>query len=196
MNPVFGAVVLAAGSARRFGGGKLIALWRGHPLVVCAAASALAAADGGPVVVVLGEGAPAVRETLSDPRLTFVVAAEHQLGLAHSLRAGLEALPSDLAGVFVFLGDMPAIPDSVGPLLRAALAVGALAAAPQCDGRRGHPVLFSSALAPQLSVLSGDQGAGRLLDDLGADVALISTQDRGVLFDVDCPADLAAGPAT
>lgn len=193
MTAVFGAIVLAAGSARRFGGDKLSAPWRGRPLVAWAAAAALAATDGGPVVVVVGERSAAVAAALTplaDAQLNLVFAPDHALGLAHSLRTGLGALPPDLAGVFVFLGDMPRIDDETPWLLRAALAAGAAAAAPQFGGRRGHPVLFGPALWPQLGELSGDHGAGGLLDRLGSALALVRAPHDGVLFDVDTPDDL------
>ena len=190
-----GAVVLAAGAGQRFGGGKLTALWRGQPLIVWAAQAALASCEG-PVVTVLGTFAPEVAAVLpSDGRLSTLIAEDHALGMAHSLKAGLSALPEGLDGVFVFLGDMPRVPASLAAVLIAALAGGALAAAPMCDGQRGHPVLIAARLLPQLLALTGDRGAGALLSGLGDDLALIETDNRGVLFDVDTRADLGDGGA-
>jgi molybdenum cofactor cytidylyltransferase len=54
-------------------------------------------------------------------------------------------------------------------------------------------VLFSAALFPQLLALSGDEGARQVLKSLGDRLTLIDTDDPGVLFDVDRPADLDAG---
>jgi molybdenum cofactor cytidylyltransferase len=88
---------------------------------------------------------------------------------------------------------MPAIPHTIGAPLAAALAAGALAAAPAHGGRRGHPVLFAAALFPRLAALSGDSGARALLDDLGPGLALVESDDPGVLLDIDTPDDLAAG---
>ena len=67
---------------------------------------------------------------------------------------------------------------------------GAAAAAPQFDGRRGHPVLFTAALYPRLLALSGDRGAASVLQSLGDTLALVDAPDDGVLFDVDRPSDL------
>ncbi len=194
MTAKVGAVVLAAGQARRFGGDKLLAIWRGQPLVVWAIRTALGASEG-PVIVVVDDPAGAVAALTADwrePRLTVVEAADHALGLAHSLRAGLAALPETVDGALIFLGDMPRIPPAMGPVLIRALTDGKLAVAPMFKGRRGHPVLVVRGLFPDIDRLEGDSGAGKLLGALGSAVALVESDDDGILFDVDTPADLAA----
>ena len=53
MTATVGAVVLAAGQARRFGADKLLEIWRGQPLVVWAIKASLSASEGPVIVVVL-----------------------------------------------------------------------------------------------------------------------------------------------
>jgi len=65
---------------------------------------------------------------------------------------------------------------------------GASIAAPGFRNARGHPVGFASAFYPQLSALSGDDGAKAIL--AGHRVLLIATDDSGVVRDVDTPRDL------
>lgn len=187
----FAAVVLAAGSARRFGGGKLLAPYRGAPLLH----GALAAARAAPVrsvTVVTGADAPAIAAVVRafDPAIGLVHAADHAEGMAASLRAGIAALPPGLAGAFIFLGDMPRIPQAVLPALAAAVRAGAPAAAPTFAGARGHPVLLGAALFGEALRLSGDQGARPLIQALGPHLASVEAPDDGVLFDVDKASDL------
>jgi molybdenum cofactor cytidylyltransferase len=133
-----------------------------------------------------------VREAAAGRAVTVERAAHWADGLAASLRAGLAATPADAAGAFIFLGDMPDIPaDMAGRLRDAWRATGALAAAPVCGGRRGHPVLLGRALFAAAGALTGDRGAGALLAGLGPRLATVETDDPGVLFDVDTPAALA-----
>lgn len=182
------AVVLAAGAGARFGGAKLTSPWRGGRLIDGAVAAALAAPVR-TVAVVIGAD-PAVAQALGrDPRLRLVHAVDHAQGMAASLRAGISALPADAAGAFVFLGDMPLIPIVILRPLALALAQGAAAAAPLWAGHRGHPVLFSRTLFPDLLALAGDQGAKSVLDGLGGRLALVESPDEGVLFDVDFRTD-------
>jgi len=191
------AIILAAGAGSRFGGGKLLAPWRGGVLLDGALAAAFAAPVRGVTVVwgadpAVAEAAEAFAERGGNrERLRLVHAVRHAEGLSASLAAGVAALPDDGEGVYVFLGDMPRIPTGLAAPMAAALAHGALAVAPAFQGRRGHPVLFARSLWPRLLALSGDRGAGELLRELGEAVALIPAADHGVLYDVDRREDLA-----
>jgi molybdenum cofactor cytidylyltransferase len=192
------AVVLAAGSGSRFGGGKLLAAY-GEGVLLEAALRAAFAAPARAVTVVTGAEADrveaaarrfAARQGAAD-RLRIVHAPHHAEGMGASLRTGVASLPSDASGVFVFLGDMPRVPAGVLAPLAEAVAAGAAAAAPMFRGRRGNPVLIGATLFPDVLALQGDAGARAILQGLGERLALIEAPDDGVLFDVDQPSDLA-----
>ncbi|HWF78155.1 MAG TPA: NTP transferase domain-containing protein [Caulobacteraceae bacterium] len=190
------AIVLAGGSGSRFGGGKLTHAWRGGALIDGALAAAFAA-PARSVTVVTGADAKVATAARAYAarsgqlkRLRIIHCADHAEGMGATLRAGIASLPTDADAAFVFLGDMPTVPPAIPPALAAALDAGAPAAAPRFDGRRGHPVLFSAALFPQLRALTGDQGARDVLRALGPRLALVETDDPGVLVDIDSPDDL------
>ena len=187
----FAAIVLAAGSASRFGGGKLLADWNGAPLLH----AALAAARAAPVqdiVVVTGADPEAIGGIVRtfDRAIRVTHAPDHAEGMAASLRAGIAALGTDITAVFVFLGDMPRVPLAVLSSLAEAVRQGAPAAAPVFQGRRGNPVVLSRDLFDQVAQLRGDVGARGVLDSLGQALACVTSPDDGVLFDVDTRADL------
>jgi molybdenum cofactor cytidylyltransferase len=185
----FHALVLAAGSGSRFGGGKLTAPWRDGVLID----GALAVARAAPVDqvwVVVGADAGVATHAAAQGSLRIVAAADHALGLSASLKAGVAALPADAAGALVFLGDMPLIPQTVlAPLVRA-VKEGAPAAVPVWQGRQGHPACISRALFPQIDALQGDRGARSVLDGLADALVLIPALDAGVLLDVDRPEEI------
>ena len=187
----FEAIVLAAGSGVRFGGGKLTAPYHGVPLLHAALVAARAAPVRS-VTVVTGAGADAVSAAARafDPAIRIVHAADHAEGMAASLRAGVVTLPVDADAAFLFLGDMPHVPHGVLDPLAEAIRGGARAAAPVFQGKRGHPVVLSRALFAAVGELTGDTGARPLLAGLGARLVLVEAPDDGVLFDVDTPADL------
>ncbi|MDP3659894.1 nucleotidyltransferase family protein [Phenylobacterium sp.] len=193
----FEAIVLAAGSGSRFGGGKLLAPWKAG-LLIEAALGAAFAAPVERVIVVTGADAERVARAARDfaerirraGDLKLVRAADHAEGMGASLRTAAAEVSSQAAGVFVFLGDMPRIPHAVlGPLAQA-VRDGAAAAAPVFAGKRGHPALIGRALLPGLLTLQGDAGARGVLGALGPRLALVEAPDDGVLFDVDAPDDL------
>jgi molybdenum cofactor cytidylyltransferase len=194
-------VVLAAGSATRFGGGKVRAPLAGRPLV----AHVLAAARGAGVarlVLVLGRDAAAVRAALAedDPAtLAGVLVAVNpapERGLASSLRLGIVVATATPApdAVLVMLGDQPRVsPATIGALREAAVAVppGTIAVAPahEEDGSP-NPVLLLPAGWAEATRAEGDRGLGPLLaarPDL-----VVRVPVAGANPDVDTPADLAA----
>ncbi len=187
----FAAIVLAAGSASRFGGGKLLADWNGAPLLY----AALAAAKVSPVdevIVVTGADSQAVAAIVRtfDPAFRLVHAAEYAEGMAASLRAGVAALSPEIAATFVFLGDMPRVPHSVLRPLAEAVHRGAPAAIPMFAGRRGNPVVLGRDLFAEVAQLRGDVGARPILERLDSALAKIVASDDGVLFDIDTRTDL------
>ena len=193
------ALVFAAGQGARFGGGKLTAGWAGGAVLDGALAAAFASSATS-VIVVTGAHAEQVTAAADAfaadrpdaARLRIVHAPDHAQGLSASIRAGVGALPDGLEAALLFLGDMPRVPHGVLEPLLEAVAAGATAAAPRFNGRRGHPVAVAASLFPKLLTLQGDRGAGPVLEALGTSLALIDTDDDGVCFDVDWPADLMA----
>lgn len=178
--------MLAGGAGARFGGAKLSAPWRGAPLISAALAAACASPAAGVTLVTGADPALAdlARAACAAP-FAVVHAADWAEGLAASLRAGWRAAPEDADAVFVFLGDMPRTPHGMAARLVPALTTGAAAAAPTYCGRRGHPVLVGRELAGAVARRRGDAGLGAILDSLGERLALVPTDDEGVLFDVD-----------
>jgi molybdenum cofactor cytidylyltransferase len=182
------AIVLAAGSGSRFGGGKLMAYWRGGVLIDGALDAAFAAPVEAVYVVVGAD--PAVAAHARARGAHVVEAADHALGLSASLKAGIAALPKDSAGALVLPGDMPLIPHAVLQPLVAAVRDGAPAAVPLFGGVVGNPACLSAALFPEVMRLEGDRGARGLIEGLGEAVAQVAAPNAGVLFDVDRPGDL------
>ena len=181
------ALVLAAGSARRFGSDKLRAPFRGEPLLRHAIRAARAAPVERVIVVCApgmdigtwpAPGPPVERIELASPALSA------------SLIAGTSALKAADAA-FVFLGDMPLVPPGMAARLLALLP-GHYAALPMVGDCPGHPVLLSAQALRDVQHLQGDSGAGRLLKGRG-DVARLPCEDPGAIFDVDRVEDLG-GP--
>jgi len=193
------AILLAAGTGSRFGGGKLLAPW-GDGLLIEAALTTALAAPVRSVTVVTGADSEKVAAVLwaraerlgATDRLRIVEAKDYAEGMGASLRTAAAALPDDTQAVFVLLGDMPRIPASIFQPLIEAVEAGAPAAAAAFQGKRGHPALIGRDLIPGLLTLTGDAGARAVLKGLGDRLIQVEALDDGVLFDVDVREDLGA----
>jgi molybdenum cofactor cytidylyltransferase len=195
-----GAIVLAAGRSSRFraAGGlattKLVEKLGGRQIVRMAAEVALAS-SAGPVIVVTGHARTSVEAALAGLEVETAYNPEFASGLASSLKAGLSAMPRDVAGALVLLGDMPWIEARLIDALIAGFLASApaLAAAPINEGRRGNPVLLGRGLFEAAMRLEGDAGARRLIDALKpGELVEIDAPGAGATVDIDTPGDLAA----
>ena len=185
---VTGAIILAAGRSSRMGADhKLLADWRGKPLVAHVA-DAIAAAGLPAPVVVLGARAAEVRAALGDRPALYVIAEDHADGLSRSLRAGIAAVPAAWSAALVCLGDMPRLEPGV---LRALAAAAGDVAMPVWDGKRGNPVRWSRRHFARLMALEGDVGGKAVLAD-AIDLTEVRAPSDAVLDDIDTPAALAA----
>jgi molybdenum cofactor cytidylyltransferase len=185
------AILLAAGSSRRFGSPKLLVPWHGRPLWEHALAALTAADEVAETVVVV---APGFAAPPAPPRCRFVVNPEHEEGMGASLRAGVRAAAADTEAYLIALADMPVVPPGLIAALAACYREGERPiVVPACGGRRGHPVLIGAGLRDELLAVRGDAGARGLLRAHPGLVATVETADEGVLFDVDETGDLG-GP--
>lgn len=187
--PGWGALILAAGAARRFGAPKMLAMLDGAP-VVRRTADAVVAAGFDDVVVVTGSQHAAIAAALAGLDCRVLETPDWAEGMAASIRTGCAVLAGAGQGLFVFLGDMPLVPIALcQPLADLAEASG-YAARPRVAGKPGHPVCFTLAALADLARLQGDDGAAPLLKH--KPVAYLDATDSGALLDIDAPDDLAA----
>ena len=87
------------------------------------------------------------------------------------------------------MADMPFIKRSTYQSVVNTLRQGALIVVPVCNGRRGHPVGYSSKLYRELAALQGNVGARLLLEKYESEVQTIRCSDPGVHVDIDTPED-------
>lgn len=186
----WGALILAAGAGRRFGGGKLLADLGGAPVIRRTTVAVLAAGFD-TVLVATGAEHQRIVEALQGLSCRVLPTPGWEEGMAASIRAGSAALASCSKGVFVFLADMPLAPAGLCGALAQLAEVAGYAARPVVDGRPGHPVGFVREAVADLARLEGDQGAAHGLKRR-TDVAYLETDDIGAILDIDSPEDLTA----
>ncbi|HKT28441.1 nucleotidyltransferase family protein [Dyella sp.] len=182
-------LLLAAGEGSRFGGAKQLAEIAGEPMVR-RSARVLMETDM-PVLVVTGAYADDVEAVLDDLPLSMVRCEAWQLGMGHSLAAGVRAMAHTFpqaSAVLVCLADQPLL-DSVAlqAMLQRHQAAPRQILASEHNGVQGPPALFPRDCFEALASLSGTHGARQLLRQEAARVELFSPP---AWVDVDTPEDL------
>ena len=181
-------LLLAAGGATRFGSQKLVAPYRGGPLVRHAADRLASVTDR--AIAVVGNEAPAVRDALEGSELTVVENVDWAEGLSSSLKQGVKAVPADADAVVVALGDQPELDvEIVEALIETWHASGLPIVTARYRGTRAPPVLIAREMFREVLQLRGDYGAKRLMDVVPGRVGYVDV-DRAIPFDVDTPGDL------
>jgi molybdenum cofactor cytidylyltransferase len=175
------------------GPNKLLAEIGGRPLLRMVVEAALAS-RARPVLVVTGHQRERVEAALAGLPVSFVHNPDYAEGLGTSLKAGIAALPAEVDGAVVCLGDMPQVDAALIDSLIGALDPdkGALVAVPTLDGKRGNPVVWSRRFFPDLMAVEGDVGARHLIGRYGEAVVEVPVSGAAALTDIDTPAALAA----
>ena len=180
-------LLLAAGSAKRFGSNKLLhELPHGVPIAVQAARHLKPEVAA---VIAVVRSKSSLVEILQDEGCEVVVCDNADEGMGVSLACAARAA-GPAKGYLVALADMPFIRRSSIAAVREALVSGAPLAAPYWRGRRGHPVGISGKFYQDLLSLAGDQGAKNILEKNGETLVKVPLGDPGVLRDIDTPEDL------
>jgi molybdenum cofactor cytidylyltransferase len=178
------AVILAAGISSRFGKQKLLAAFRGRPMIE----HAIAAAQGWAPLIVAASDVAAYLAERTD--LTVLRNDEPGRGMSHSLKLANRFVKSD-SPLIVLLGDKP--------LVSAALIQCVCDAArdadlvyPVRDAEPGHPVFLSPRARPCVDDLPDGDTLRSLRGDSRVRARGLETQDEGAFFDVDTIGALGA----
>ena len=188
-------ILLAAGSARRFGSNKLLRPLNGKPLYAHGLAALLAAAKMRPAAdVTVVSRTP---EILAAARAAGAKAVESPLseqGLSFTIKAALDALEPLAEGDYLLfaVADQPYLTAaSVAALLEKAAPP--TRGATLCFGEKvGSPTLFSASLAKDLRALEGDRGGRSVLRALGGECLRVQAESARELEDIDLPGQLSA----
>ena len=179
-----GAVILAAGDSSRMGRPKAL-LPLGGETFLGRWLRVLKEAGVPRTRVVLGRHMGQIREETDLMDSQVVVQTRPEEGMLSSLRLGMAALPNGLDGLFLCPVDHPLVDAKLLRSLADALKPGVVVV-PGHQGRRGHPVLFSAALFPELMAVPLSQGARAVVRaDPGRVVEVAAGE--GVLADIDTP---------
>ena len=186
-----GAVVLAAGLARRMGQPKVLLAWADGATILDHILKQLQAAGVEDVVVVTGHEADKVREIAKQHGITVVHNPDYATGeMLSSLKTGLRAMPDHVAATLVVLGDQPRIQPGIVWLVMQIYADGkGSIVAPSYEMRRGHPILIDRQYWNEILALPADGAPRDVINAHADEIAYVVVDTDSVLGDVDTPED-------
>ena len=113
-------------------------------------------------------------------------------GQLSSIQCSIRSLPAgETDGILLCLVDHPLITaEVVASLVDAFYSSGKAIVLPSYKGKRGHPVIFSSTLYAELLAAPLETGARSIVWAHADDVFEVSTEDDGVILNVNDPETL------
>lgn len=183
-----GCLIMAAGSGKRFGGGKLTAELGGRTLI---RRTFEAVPEGvfSRVLVVYHE--PEIGQLAEVYGFETLRNDRPEEGVGRTIRLGTEKL-ADCAAILYLVADQPLLTaDTVRRVVQAWREHPGCIAGASCGGHRGNPNVFPAAYFAELRALEGDRGGSRVIR-AHEDVFLpVETAERE-LCDCDTLAELSA----
>ena len=184
------AVILSAGESSRMGRPKALLPIDGVRFIEKIVTS-LQATRVGQIIAVLGHNAQEMRQKISDLPVSIVINSNYKQGQLSSLVAAIRSIQSSknsVDGMLVHLVDHPYInAQLVDAMIERFYETKKLIVVPRYRGRRGHPVIFSSALFAEMLAAPVDQGAKAVVHAHRDETLEIDTGDQGVTIDIDTP---------
>jgi molybdenum cofactor cytidylyltransferase len=184
-----GAVVLAAGMARRMGQSKVLLPWADEQTIVEHIIDQLFLARMDHITVVTGHRAREVGALAAQKDVQVTYNPRYNTGeMLSSLKAGLSALPKHVTAALVVLGDQPRIqPRTINQVMMAYAEGAGRIVAPVYRGQRGHPILIDRRYWQEIMNLPDDGAPRDVIKAHAADVALVEVETDSILADVDTP---------
>ena len=185
MSQFISAVILAAGSSHRLGKPKQL-LPLGETTFLERTVDSILDSRVNEVIVVLGYRAEEMARLISRRLITIAVNPDYRQGMSTSVLAGLKLVNQEAQGIIFVLADQPLVDSAtVNRLLENFGSQEKDIIIPTYHGRRGNPVVFSTAYKNELMQLTGDVGGRAVIAQHPDRVLELPVDCEGVVIDVD-----------
>jgi CTP:molybdopterin cytidylyltransferase MocA len=180
------AILLAAGQSTRMGSNKQLLPLAGKPFIRHCIDN-LFEAGVNDIVVVLGPSGNQIEPVISELPVFIVWNSVQESDMAGSVRIGVNALPDNVTGVLVCLGDHPLVKaTTIQKISDHFVTHPDKIIIPRYDGKKGHPTLFPRAVIEEIFAVSTLRD---IVHRSHNRLAFLDISDPGVTMDIDTPKD-------
>jgi molybdenum cofactor cytidylyltransferase len=182
-------VILAAGDSRRMGHPKAL-LPLGSEVFITHILAILRRVALPCPVIILGNAASIIQPHIRNWPADIRINPDPGRGQLSSIRLALAHAGPEFSACMIWPVDQPAVSDDlVRRLTGSFLASDSRIACPVCRGQRGHPAIFHRSLFQEFMDAPLEEGPRKILLNHQHEMALVPTEEAGVIQDIDTPAD-------
>jgi molybdenum cofactor cytidylyltransferase len=179
-------IILAAGGSSRMGSPKQLLAWGGTTLIEHTIDQA-EQSEINDIYIVLGAKCEEIRSQIAASNCTIIISDHWQSGLGHSLASGMKHLQRSTKcydGVLVMLADQPEVDSAYLNKLMSEFHIDKKQIMATAYGNKiGVPAIFDEIYYEQLSALTGDDGAKKIIRKNLANVTTLSPKTS--FIDID-----------
>jgi molybdenum cofactor cytidylyltransferase len=190
---MYTAILLAAGRSSRMGQPKGLLLWKGKPLILHQLQQ-IASSKIKDIIVVLGHQPEAYKPYINDKQATVLWNQNWEQGKSSSILKGLSAIKRACRAILFVNIDQPVSYCTINQLIDAHKASKAWIYIPVFNGRRGHPVLFSTHLLPALHAITEEtQGLKQIIRNYAESIVHVTMDEDSILYNFNTLFDYEEG---
>lgn len=187
MNPSIYAVILAAGESSRMGSPKALLQIKGNTFLQHLVDTVRRAGLEN-ISVVLGHDAENIRSKFPELPVQFIINENYHKGQLSSIQTAIKNIPTDVDAILVCPIDRPMVSSGlIQKLISEFIISKPPVVIPTFDAKRGHPIIFSSSLFPEIMRAPNDVGARAVVWAHHNEVVEVLTNEEGILINIDTP---------
>jgi molybdenum cofactor cytidylyltransferase len=184
------AVILSGGASSRMGSPKALLPYQGRPFLEHLLKITVHPEIGARRVV-LGADAESIAKAIPLKANEMIINSQWEKGQLSSIQAAVRKLPAGAEGMLLLLIDHPLISSVlVGELIAQFHKSKKPIVLPVYEGRRGHPVIFSASLYPELLRAPAETGARAVVWAHADEVEEVPTNEEGCVLNLNDPETL------
>ena len=185
------ATIMAAGKSSRMAGENKLLLRYGQSSIIRSICETVIASRFHPIMVITGFEKEKIEVELSELKIQLIYNPDWEEGMATSINTGIAALPKEIDGNLISLGDMPLIGGTILEKLKGAFDSnsGKRIIYPLYNDHQGNPVIFPRKYFDKILSTTGDRGCKKILKHYPENAIGVPVSSKEVVLDCDTPDD-------